>query len=64
MRQLAITWKRSLIGAKEGQRQAIRGLGLRRLGQTVVRADTPTVRGLVDRVRHLVEVRVTGEGEG
>lgn len=56
-RKLAITWRRSLIGAKEVHRQAIRGLGLRRLGHTVVREDTATVRGLIDKARHLLEVR-------
>ena len=47
---------RSLIGATEHQRQIVRGLGLRRLQHTVERQDTPEVRGMVNKVSHLVQV--------
>ncbi len=54
--QLAITLKRSQIGHPVKMRLVLRGLGLRKIGQTVSRPDTPQVRGLVNKVRHLVEV--------
>lgn len=47
---------RSLIGTTERQRQVVRGLGLRRLQQTVERQDTPEIRGMLSKVSHLVEV--------
>ncbi len=53
---LKITLQRSVIGEKPKTRAAIRTLGLRRIRQTVERPDTPDVRGLIARVRHLVEV--------
>ncbi len=54
---LAITLKRSAIGRPPAQRLVLRGLGFRRLQQTVVRPDTPQVRGLIRKVMHLVEVQ-------
>jgi len=46
----------SLIGCPEGQRATVRGLGLRRLHQVVEREDTPMVRGMINKVPHLVSV--------
>tara|TARA_B100000315_G_C14591041_1_gene595804 strand:- start:3015 stop:3215 length:201 start_codon:yes stop_codon:yes gene_type:complete len=54
---LAITLKRSGIGCLPVQRLVLRGLGFRRLQQTVVCPDTPQVRGLIRKVNHLVEVQ-------
>lgn len=54
--QLKITWKRSAIGRQQDQKDTIRALGLRRLNHSVIKADTPTIRGMVFKVRHLVEV--------
>lgn len=54
--QLKITWKKSAIGRQQDQKDTIRALGLRRLNHTVVQDDTPTIRGMVFKVRHLVEV--------
>lgn len=54
---IAVTLKRSPIGHPVNQRKFLLGLGLRRLHQTVVHPDTDQVRGLVDKVKHLVEVR-------
>ena len=53
---LKITWVKSAIGHKEDQKRTIRALGLRRLGQTVVHSDSPTVRGMIRKVKHLVSV--------
>jgi large subunit ribosomal protein L30 len=49
-----ITWVVSDIGCTRDMRQTVRGLGLRRLHQIVEREDTPSVRGMVHKVRHLV----------
>ncbi|GLY63532.1 50S ribosomal protein L30 [Amycolatopsis taiwanensis] len=56
MAQLKITQVRSKIGTKQNHRDTLRTLGLRKIRQSVVREDTPVVRGLVHTVRHLVEV--------
>ncbi len=57
--QLRITLKRSPIGVPQKRRQILRGLGLRRMLQSVNRPDTNQVRGLIDKVRHLIEVTRT-----
>ncbi len=54
---LKITWKKSAIGYKEDQKRTIRALGLRRLGQTVVHGDSPSVRGMIRKVKHLLAVQ-------
>jgi large subunit ribosomal protein L30 len=53
---LRIRWIRSFIGCPREMRQTIRGLGFRRLQQVVERADTPTTRGMIAKVHHLVEI--------
>ena len=53
---LKIKWIRSFIGCPRDMRQTIRGLGFRRMNQVVERPDTPTIRGMILKVRHLVEV--------
>jgi large subunit ribosomal protein L30 len=53
---LKIKWVVSFISCTDDMRQTIRGLGLRRLHQVVERQDTPAVRGMIHKVRHLVEV--------
>jgi large subunit ribosomal protein L30 len=55
-KQLSVTWKVSGIGYKRDQRRTIEALGLRKLHQTVVHDDTPSIRGMLFKVRHLVEV--------
>jgi large subunit ribosomal protein L30 len=54
--KLRITWVKSSIGYSRRQKDTIRSLGLRRLGDVVEQADTSVIRGLVDKVSHLVEV--------
>ena len=56
MAKIAITWKKSAIGYESSQKRAIEGLGLRRLNHTVEHEDTPSIMGVVHKVRHLVEV--------
>ncbi len=53
---IKITLKRSPIGQTERQRATLRGLGLNRVGKTVLRHDTPPLRGMIDTVRHLLAV--------
>lgn len=59
--KLRITWKKSAIGYKEDQKRTIAALGLRRLGHTVERPDNRAVRGMIVKVRHLVEVAENAE---
>jgi len=56
-KQLQITLKRSLIGRPEDQRVTVKTLGLRKLNSTVVQQDNPAIRGMVEKVKHLVEVK-------
>ena len=53
---LKITLVRSVIGEKPKTRAAVETLGLRKIRQSTERPDTPDVRGLIQQVRHLVEV--------
>lgn len=53
---LRIKYIRSSIGRPEPQKEMVRGLGLRRLNQIVERPDTPSVRGIINKIGHLVEV--------
>jgi large subunit ribosomal protein L30 len=57
---LKITQRRSVNGSDKRQRDTLRSLGLRRIGQEVERSDSPQVRGMVAKVRHLVEVDERG----
>ena len=56
MAELLVTWKKSAIGYREDQKRTIKALGLRRLNQTVRHNDTPAIRGMVNKVRHLVVI--------
>ena len=56
MAQLKVTQIKSTIGSKQNQRDSLRTLGLHKIRQSVVRSDTPQVRGLIHTVRHLVTV--------
>jgi large subunit ribosomal protein L30 len=53
---LKITLRRSLIGEKPKARATVESLGLRRINSSVERPDTPDVRGMVHKVKHLLEV--------
>lgn len=54
--KLRIKWVKSSIGYSKRQKETIKSLGLRRLGDTVEWRDDPVTRGMINRVRHLVEV--------
>ncbi len=57
--KLRITWVKSSIGYSGSQKATIKALGFRRLGQSVERPDNPSIRGMIQKVRHLVEVEET-----
>ena len=56
MTRLKVTQTRSGIGGKQNQRDTLRSLGLKRLGDVVVKEDRPEIRGMVNTVTHLVTV--------
>ncbi|MFQ5568787.1 MAG: 50S ribosomal protein L30 [Rhodothermales bacterium] len=56
MAKLKITQSRSIINSSGKQRRTIEALGLRRLHHSVTHEDTPVIRGMIDKVSHLVEV--------
>lgn len=55
-KQLQITLKRSLIGRPETQKVTVQTLGLRKLQQSVIHQDNEAIRGMINKVSHLVEV--------
>jgi large subunit ribosomal protein L30 len=56
MAELKVTQIKSKIGGKKDQRDSLRSLGLRRIGDVVVKQDRPEIRGMIKAVRHLVTV--------
>jgi large subunit ribosomal protein L30 len=60
-RKLRIKYVKSSIGYSRRQKGTIRALGLRRLGDVVEQADSPAIRGMVNKVSHLVEVEEVTE---
>jgi large subunit ribosomal protein L30 len=56
MAQLKVTQVKSKIGGTSAQRNSLRSLGLKRIGQVVVKPDKPEFRGMIQAVRHLVSV--------
>lgn len=61
MAKLRITYAKSTIGYSRDQKDTIRVLGLRKLKSTVIHEDTPSIRGMVFKVRHLVTVEELAE---
>jgi large subunit ribosomal protein L30 len=61
MSKLVVTWKKSAIGYAQDQKDTIRGLGLHRLNQSVKHDDTRSIRGMINKVRHLVSVAEISE---
>jgi len=56
MAKLNITWAKSGIGYSEDQKRTLKALGFRRLNQIVSHDDSASIRGMVNKVRHLVKV--------
>ena len=60
--KLQITLVKSMIGRPEKHRKVLRGLGLKKMNRSVMRQDTPEIRGMVNTVSHLVKAEeVTDE---
>ncbi len=55
-KRLVVRLVRSMIGRPEKQRIVLRGMGLTKMQKTVLLPDTPQVRGMLDKVKHLVHV--------
>ena len=53
---IKVKWKKSVIGRKADQKKTIQGLGFKRLNQTLILPDRPAIRGMIDRVSHLVDI--------
>jgi large subunit ribosomal protein L30 len=56
-RTITVKWVRSAIGRTRDQRESLRGLGFKRLQQTLTLPDRPEIRGMIDCVKHLLEVK-------
>ena len=56
MTKINVTWVKSGIGYSQDQRKTLKALGFRRLNQTVTHNDSTSIRGMVNKVRHLVKV--------
>lgn len=61
MGKLRITLVKSSIGYPRDQRSTLRSVGLRHLHQSVVREDSDTIRGMVNKIRHLVYIEEVAE---
>lgn len=61
MSKLQITYTKSSIGCSRDQKATVRSLGLRKMNQTVIKPDSPSIRGMIFKVRHLVKVEEVGE---
>jgi len=57
-KQIKITLVRSYIGRPEKQRRIVKGMGLGKMNRSVILADTPEIRGMANKVKHLVSVEV------
>lgn len=61
MGQLKVTLKRGLSGSTDRQRQTVKGLGLRKRHHSVVVEDTPSIRGMIQKVIHMIDVEEVQE---
>jgi large subunit ribosomal protein L30 len=60
MSPIKVTQVKSVIGSKGDQKQTVRALGLKRIRDSRVHEDTPQIRGMIHKVRHLVRVEEVG----
>ncbi|MFZ5917219.1 MAG: 50S ribosomal protein L30 [Chloroflexota bacterium] len=60
-KKLRVTLIKSPIGYDRRQKDTVRALGLRRMHHTVEQMDTPVIRGMLDKIRHLVQVEELDE---
>lgn len=59
MAKVKITLKKSLVGSQLTQRRTVRALGLKRINHTVEKTYSPEIEGMINKVRHLVQVEGT-----
>jgi len=64
MAKIRVTLVKSPIGYAKDQKATVRGLGLRKMWSSAEHEDTPSIRGMVHKVRHLVRVEPVGDEEG
>jgi large subunit ribosomal protein L30 len=64
MSRLRLTQVRSVIDRPKDQKDTVRRLGLHRIHDSVVKDDRPEIRGMVEKVRHLVKIEELGSGTG
>lgn len=57
MAKIEITLKRSFIGKKDGQIATAKALGLKKIGQSVIKENNDATKGMVHKIRHMVEVK-------
>ncbi len=63
MARLNITWVKSGIGYSQDQKRTLKALGFRKLNQSVSHQDSSSMRGMINKVRHLVKVEAIDEAE-
>ncbi len=56
MKKITVILRKSLIGRPEKQRRIVRALGLRKINHSVTHDDTPSIRGMIHKTSHLVEI--------
>lgn len=61
---IRITLTKGLVGKRDDQKKVVRALGLKKFNSSVVHADSPTIRGMCNKVHHLVTVDVVEEKDG
>ena len=61
MTKLRVTWVKSDIGYADVQKKTLKSLGLRRLNHSVTHSDSASVRGMINKVRHLIKVEEADE---
>jgi len=60
--RLRITWVKSAIGYTKDQRRTLKALGFHRLYETVEHEDSPSVKGMINKISHLVKMEVVNDG--
>ena len=63
MTKLSVTWVKSGIGYSEDQKRTLKALGFHRLNQSIAHSDSASIRGMINKVRHLVKVEAEDEAE-
>ncbi len=61
MKEIKITLKRSMIGRTEKLRKIVAAMGLRKINQSVIHKDTPSIRGMIHKTVHLIDVTEVSE---